>query len=38
VKLPDALVWASARAESALLVTRDTKAFPKAEPGVRVPY
>jgi predicted nucleic acid-binding protein len=38
VKLPDALVWASARAESALLVTRDTKAFPKTEPGVRVPY
>ena len=38
VRLPDAIVWASARTESALLVTRNTKDFPVNEPGVRVPY
>ena len=38
IRLPDALIWASARAESALLVTRNTKDFPKNDPGVRVPY
>ena len=37
-RLPDALIWASARSESALLVTRNTKDFPKDDPGVRVPY
>jgi hypothetical protein len=38
IRLPDAIVWASARSESALLVTRNTKDFPRDEPGVRVPY
>ena len=38
LRLPDALVWASARAESALLVTRNTKDFSKDEPGIRCPY
>jgi predicted nucleic acid-binding protein len=38
IRLPDAIVWASARTESALLVTRNTKDFPEADPGVRVPY
>jgi len=38
VRLPDAIIWASARHESALLVTRNTKDFPRTEPGVRVPY
>lgn len=38
LRLPDAIVWATARDQSALLVTRDTKAFPESEPGVRVPY
>jgi predicted nucleic acid-binding protein len=38
IRLPDAIVWASARAESAVLVTRNTKDFPGAEPGLRVPY
>jgi predicted nucleic acid-binding protein len=37
-RLPDALIWASARTESALLVTRNTKDFPRDDPGVRVPY
>lgn len=38
IRLPDAIVWASASAESALLVTRNTKDFPKDDPGLRVPY
>jgi predicted nucleic acid-binding protein len=38
MRLPDALIWASARSESALLVTRNTKGFPSDDPGVRVPY
>jgi predicted nucleic acid-binding protein len=38
IRLPDALVWAAARAEAALLVTRNTKDFPRDDPGVRVPY
>jgi predicted nucleic acid-binding protein len=37
-RLPDALIWASARSESALLVTRNSKDFPEDDPGVRVPY
>jgi predicted nucleic acid-binding protein len=38
IRLPDAVIWASARLESALLVTRNTKDFPRDDPGVRVPY
>jgi predicted nucleic acid-binding protein len=38
VRLPDALIWATARAESALLITRNTKDFPADAPGVRIPY
>jgi predicted nucleic acid-binding protein len=38
MRLPDAIVWASARAESALLVTRNVKDFPRDDPGVRIPY
>jgi predicted nucleic acid-binding protein len=38
VRLPDAIIWATARAESALLVTRNVKDFPRDDPGVRVPY
>jgi predicted nucleic acid-binding protein len=38
VRLPDAVIWATARAESALLVTRNTKDFPAGDPGIRVPY
>lgn len=33
IRLPDAIVWASARAESAELVTRNTKGFPRGEKG-----
>ncbi|CAN7529799.1 type II toxin-antitoxin system VapC family toxin [Caballeronia sp. 15715] len=38
IKLPDAIVWASAQAHSLLLVSRNTKDFPADQPGVRVPY
>lgn len=38
LKLPDAIVWASAQVHARLLVTRDTKGFPADDPGVRVPY
>ena len=38
IRLPDAIVWAAARSESALLVTRNTKDFPADDPGLRVPY
>ena len=38
LKLPDAIVWASAQVRSMLLVTRDTKGFPADDPGVRLPY
>lgn len=38
LRLPDALIWASARASGRLLVTRDAKAFPAEDPGIRHPY
>ncbi len=38
IKLPDAIVWACARARGLLLVTRDSKGFPTDDPGVRIPY
>ena len=38
LKLPDAIILASARLNGTLLVTRNTKDFPAHEPGVRIPY
>ena len=38
MKLPDAIIWASAQQHALLLVTRNTKDFPANEPGVRMPY
>ena len=38
VRLPDAIIWATAQSESALLITRNTRDFPTDMPGVRVPY
>jgi predicted nucleic acid-binding protein len=38
IRLPDAIVWASARSEAAVLITRNTKDFPKGESGIRIPY
>jgi hypothetical protein len=38
LRLPDAIVWATARCRRALLVTRNTKDFPSDDVGLRVPY
>jgi predicted nucleic acid-binding protein len=38
VRLPDAIVWASADINSLLLVTRNTKDFGHDTPGIRAPY
>jgi predicted nucleic acid-binding protein len=38
LKLSDAIVWATAQTHNRLLVTRDSKAFPPDDPGVRIPY
>jgi predicted nucleic acid-binding protein len=38
LKLPDAIIWASAINENCVLVSRNTKDFPRQQPGVRFPY
>jgi predicted nucleic acid-binding protein len=38
LKLPDAIIWASARQNDVLFVTRNTKDFPHNDPGIRIPY
>jgi predicted nucleic acid-binding protein len=38
IKLPDAVIWATAQVEQCLLVTRNTRDFPSSDPGVRIPY
>ncbi len=38
LRLPDAIIWASARLHNAVLLTRNSKDFPRKHPSVRVPY
>ena len=38
LKLPDAVILASAQDHGAILVTRNAKDFPASMPGIRVPY
>ena len=38
LKLPDAIIWASAITENCLLVSRNTKHFPENQASVRFPY
>lgn len=38
IRLPDALIQASAEVHALLLVTRNTRDFDSASPAVRVPY
>lgn len=38
IRLPDAIIWATAQHHGALLVTRNTKDFSANLPGVRLPY
>lgn len=38
IKLPDAVIQATAELSARVLVTRNTRDFPKGMPGVHVPY
>lgn len=38
IKLPDAIIQATAEGASRVLITRNTRDFPAGTPGVRVPY
>ena len=38
LKLPDAIIWATATELGWLLVTRNTRDYPATNPGIRVPY
>lgn len=38
IRLPDAIIWATAQVHDATLVTRNTKDFPPSQPGIRLPY
>jgi predicted nucleic acid-binding protein len=38
IKLPDAIIWATAQVHQCLLVSRNTRDFDQGDPGVRVPY
>lgn len=36
--LPDAIIWATARSRGTLLITRNERDFPSAQPDIRIPY
>ena len=38
VRLPDAIVWATALQLGLVLVTRNARDFPAKDPGIRIPY
>ena len=38
IRLPDAIIWATARTNDAVLVTRNTKDFRPDWEGIRLPY
>lgn len=38
IRLPDAIIWASAQVHGMLLVSRNHRDFPEDAPDVRVPY
>lgn len=38
LKLPDAVIWATAQVHQCLLVSRNTRDFDPRNPGVRAPY
>lgn len=38
IKLPDAIIWASAKYNNSLLVTRNTKDFPSQAADIKIPY
>lgn len=38
IKLPDAIIQATANTAGRILVTRNTRDFPAGTPGIRIPY
>jgi predicted nucleic acid-binding protein len=38
LRLPDAIIWATAQTQEAVLVTRNTKDFNPKWEGIRIPY
>ena len=38
IKLPDAIIWATAKYTNSLLITRNTKDFPLHASDIKVPY
>lgn len=38
IRIPDAIIWATAQHLGLLLVTRNTRDFPANHSGVRIPY
>ena len=38
IRLPDAIIWATAKTHTAILVTRNTKDFDSQWDGIRIPY
>jgi predicted nucleic acid-binding protein len=38
LKLPDAIILATAETADRLLITRNTRDFPADDPGIRIPY
>jgi len=38
LKLPDAVIWATADSQGCILVTRNTRDFDRQDPRVRIPY
>ena len=38
IKLPDAIIWASAKFANSLLITRNTKDFPMHSSDIKIPY
>ena len=38
IRLPDAIIWATAKVREAVLVTRNTKDFAPTLDGIRIPY
>jgi predicted nucleic acid-binding protein len=38
IKIPDAIIWATAKVHQCLLVTRNTRDMDPTDPGIRVPY
>jgi len=38
IKLPDAIVWATAKCNTSLLITRNIKDFPPQAADIKIPY